>query len=367
MFPGDYTIYGSKRSFFTAKLENILRFLDLPFEFIEKGPHDGSQIEMRGGAGVIPLLKTPEDWVLWDSTPIARLLNSRYPDKAFIPPTPVQRIGALILEEWIDEWFTRAAMYTRWNFDESVEAVFGGAIAAQLYQKSWFDLTDEEREAVKPLIAQQAPFREIMTKGGVKIAASLENGQDVMVWFGAFLDDLSEHLRTYKFLLGDRPCVADFSLSGGFSAHFAYDPWPHRFVKERQPETLLYAERCWEAKADTAQWIADDRLPESWTPFFEEMAARYSRYQAANREALANGKAEIEIDLGFGPRTLPAVPYRELSRLDVRNEILALSKEAQDRVRKEIPGNILDAFLLPPLATSIQLPERKGLLLSGSL
>ena len=71
MFPGEYTLYGSKRSYFTAKIENILKFQGLPYSLVEKMPHDGSAIETRTGSGAIPALVTPEDWPLADSTPNA--------------------------------------------------------------------------------------------------------------------------------------------------------------------------------------------------------------------------------------------------------------------------------------------------------
>ena len=125
MFPGAYTPYGSKRSYFTAKVENMLRFQHLPYTLVEKMPHGGGAIETRTGSGAIPALVTPEDWPLADSTPIAKFLNARYPAHPIIPGTPVQRIGALLLEDWFDEWFMRVAMYTRWNFPESVDALVG--------------------------------------------------------------------------------------------------------------------------------------------------------------------------------------------------------------------------------------------------
>ena len=45
MFPGKYKLYGTARSYFTSKIENILRFQELPYELIEKMIHDGSAIE----------------------------------------------------------------------------------------------------------------------------------------------------------------------------------------------------------------------------------------------------------------------------------------------------------------------------------
>jgi glutathione S-transferase len=360
LFTGSYVLHGSARSFFTAKVENALRYLELPYDLVEKRPHDGSEIEKRAASGALPVLQTPEDWVLWDSTPILGMLDGRFPNRRILPTTPVQRIGARLLEDWIDEWFTRPAMYTRWNFPESVEACLGGGAAKAVFQKDYFELDDEQRATVSKLLESMAPFREFMTvKVGGLAASTLEKGRDIPVWFEAFLRNLAIHLESHPFLLGNRPCVADFALSGGFHAHFSYDPWPRRFIEERAPTTLAYADRCWNAKADGAGWIEDDTLPETWAPFFEEIEARFLRYLLANREALASDASLVELDLGFGPVSLGVTPYRERSRLDLRDELERLDPSDRARVEQAIPKAILDAYRLPPLR-ELSVDSKKG-------
>ena len=351
MFPGPYTIFGSPRSFLTEKVENTLRFMDLPYDFVNKQPHDGSAIEKRANCGAIPLLQTPEDWVIWDSTPIAELLDGRFRERAVVPRSAVQRIGAKLLEDWFEEWFTRPAMYTRWNYPESVEAVFGGGAAQALFGKPLPELTTAEREQIQPVIDQMEPFRRTMAEeAGQMGATTLEAGRDILEWFEAFLQKLSAHLERHPFLLGDRPCIADFSINGGLVAHFVHDPFPQALIEEKAPAVLAYSDRCWNAKwTDGGEWLADDRLPDGWSPFFEEMEARYVRYLRLNREALAAKEDRVSIDLGHGEVQVVPVPYRELSRLDIRDEFNRLDESAQRAVRAAIPSGVLDAYLLPPL------------------
>jgi glutathione S-transferase len=302
--------------------------------------------------------------VLWDSTPIGQLLDGRFRQHPIVPPSPVQRIGARLLENWFGEWFTRPAMYTRWNFPESWQAVFGGAAAQALLGKSWFELTSEERERIQPAIDSMEPFRKMMAERAAPLGAmTLETGKDIPEWFGAFLSHLVAHCEQHPFLLGDRPCVADFALNGGFQAHFAYDPWPRRFVEERAPEALDYAERCWNAKADDAEWLPDERLPSTWAPFFEEMEARYLPYLAANREALAARQERFGIDFGHGEVEVASVPYRELARLDVGDELHRLEADERRRVRDAIPSAVLDVYLLPALEKTSFAPGKRTFLL----
>ena len=364
MFPGTYTLYGSKRSYFTAKLENILRFQQLPYVLVEKMPHDGTAIELRTGSGAIPALVTPEDWPLADSTPIARLLHQRYPGKPIIPAGPVQRMAALILEDWFDEWFMRVAMYTRWNFPESVEALVGSGVSARVLDKPWHAVTESEYREIKPLVDESlqriSTFRQRMTTEVAQAyGTTLEQGQDIMVWFGQFLDDMQRHLQHHPYLLGDRPCVADFVISGGYAAHFGNDTWPREFTLQRQPAVLAFAERLWDTVSSEAQWLDHDRLPDSISPFFTAMQQHYLPYLLANRVALERDAPHVEMDFGFGVVATPPRVYQELSRLDLRDELLSLSEAALSQVRAAIPKGVLDVYLVAPLERHLALAGNK--------
>ncbi|MEM7217449.1 MAG: glutathione S-transferase family protein [Pseudomonadota bacterium] len=362
MFPGTYTLYGTKRSYFTAKLENALRFQALPYVLVDKMIHDGSEIERRTGSGAIPALVTPEDWPLSDSTPIARLLNDRYPERAFIPATPVQQIGVRLLEDWLDEWFMRVAMYTRWNFPESVDALVGSGISMRELGKPWHATTDAERATLRPQVdfslQRIRTFRERMTTEVARAYGTTpEQGQDVMRWYGEFLDDLADHLAVHPFLLGTRPTVADFVISGGCAAHFGNDLYPRALIEARAPVVLRYAERCWDATWEHGEWLADDALPDTWQPLFAAMQTHYLRYLLANREAIYAGTDAVEVDFGVGMVATPPRAYQELSRLDIRDELLRLAPGDRAKVDAAIPAGVLDAYLAPPLG---ELPELRG-------
>eukprot|EP01035_Chromulina_nebulosa_P056030 gene56030-biopygen39994 len=66
-----YLLYGSTPSLFTRKLEAALRFYRAPFAFCSKGSQpDVKALEQRAGTHQVPLLQTPENWLLADTTPI---------------------------------------------------------------------------------------------------------------------------------------------------------------------------------------------------------------------------------------------------------------------------------------------------------
>ena len=100
MFDGKYTLWGGEHSLFTRKLEAMLNYLDVDYEFRLKSEETGPTVEGRLGTHFIPGLQTPEGWFIHDTTPIGLMLNAKFPDRAIVPATPVQRIASHLLEDW---------------------------------------------------------------------------------------------------------------------------------------------------------------------------------------------------------------------------------------------------------------------------
>ncbi|MEI5617277.1 glutathione S-transferase N-terminal domain-containing protein, partial [Streptomyces brasiliscabiei] len=76
--PAGYVLYGSGPSLFTRKLETALKYYAPPFEFmLKRGRPAGQTMEARAGTHQVPVLATPEGWMIADTTPIMDLLDHR--------------------------------------------------------------------------------------------------------------------------------------------------------------------------------------------------------------------------------------------------------------------------------------------------
>jgi glutathione S-transferase len=123
-----YGLYGSTPSLFTRKLEAALIFYRAPFEFISKPSHpDPKGLEARVGTHQVPVLQTPEDWVIADTTPIIEMLDHRFPQRRLFPPGPLGVIAHLV-EECLDEWVARVMVHYRWHYPDS--AAFASEVIA---------------------------------------------------------------------------------------------------------------------------------------------------------------------------------------------------------------------------------------------
>jgi len=127
----EYVVYGSSISLFTRKLESALRFYEASFRSERKGPENGPTIEQRAGTHQVPVLHTPENWMIADTTPILAMLDARFPARRLIPEGP---LGVLVnvVEEVLDEWIARTMVHYRWHYDENTRHVVAGFLGREV-------------------------------------------------------------------------------------------------------------------------------------------------------------------------------------------------------------------------------------------
>jgi glutathione S-transferase len=125
-----YRFYASEISYFSGKVRPFFRYKAIPFEEIAPSPQVYREVIIaRTGLAFIPVVITPDDRALQDTSEILDELERRFPEPPVYPPTPVQRIVAYLLEVYADEFGVLPAMHYRWSFPES-EAKARGDFAA---------------------------------------------------------------------------------------------------------------------------------------------------------------------------------------------------------------------------------------------
>ena len=120
MYRGDYSLVGGELSMFTRKLEAQLRFQRIPWNWHFKTEDRKAGIETRAGTHFIPVLITPEKWMIHDTIAIGPLLNDRFREAPVLPETPLQRACCFILEDAFNHWLGRICVHTRWCYPGDV-------------------------------------------------------------------------------------------------------------------------------------------------------------------------------------------------------------------------------------------------------
>mgnify|MGYP000510048034 CR=1 FL=1 len=348
MFDGRYELWGNEHSFFTRKLQALLRYQGLDFDFRIKGQAEAKTIEARVGTHMIPALKTPADWFIHDTTPIGLMLDAKYPERAIVPRTPVQRTACLLLEDWLDEWLGLHVLHTRWCYPENMDALGAAFAANMLGQPGGAPLTEAQREnAGRMVLMLRDQFGLPACK---RRGCGPERADFIRRDFDRLMGALQRHFARHPFLLGDRACLADFTLAGAFYAHFISDPEPRRWVDEQAPELIDAMERIWNARCGEAWWPRDDALPETLAPLVEQMTSGYHRCLTATHQALADGEKWCVPEVDGTPLKMRALKYWEVSRGHVKSEIERLSAAARKAVDEALgPTGALTVYVAPSL------------------
>ena len=295
-----YVVYGGPRSLFTRKLTSALDFYGAGYRTEARGPNVDDSLKHRANTHQIPLIQTPEDWVLADTTPIMRLLDSRFPARRLFPAGP---LGVLVsvVEEVLDEWVARVMVHYRWHNPENASYVLSEAAGRQL--------TLKELEA-NP-IYQWGP-RACRATGTEHLAQQEAAEKEYL----SILTALEEQLSSTRYALGDRPCAVDAMILGGLRAHTNADPIPDLSSYKR---VLKWADECgngWDGAGALAPF------PES-TPFARHMLSvardEYIGFIRANARALSAGEKTFQIDTYGEETTYLAREYPERSRHILRS------------------------------------------------
>ena len=306
-----YTVYGIELSLFTRKLEAAMIFYGAPFERKPKTQDNRKEIEHRSGTHQIPVLHTPENWMIGDTTPLMMMLDNRYPARAMFPNDP---LGVLVhvVEEFLDEWVARVMVHYRWHYEES------SRFAAERITRATMPDADEATivETLKNAPIAEWGKRACRATG----TASEQQQRAAEAEYKRILDAVDQQLHQTPYLLGTRPCAVDTIVLGGLRAHTYMDPTPKKIVSE-YPRIVEWCEQ----NAD--QWDGNGELapfPES-TPFAQmilsEMPTTYKPYILANAQAQANGDKAFVVTTYDEEVSYLSRPYPELSRQMIVNRI----------------------------------------------
>ncbi len=321
------TLYGPEPSYFTGKLEAVIRYMELPYQRIAKAP-TGDLARATGVAQVPGLLLADNRW-LTDTTPIINWLDERYPDAGLIPRDPVLAFFSRLLEDYADEWLWRPAMHYRWDYSISAEHMSRV-------------LVDEITRAIKIpefikrhlVITRQ---RGLFTRGD---GVSLATWNHVEKIYLDTLKHLSAIFETRPYLLGTRPSLADFGFFGPAFRHFAQDPESARIMRETAPAVYEWTARVWNARISQTGGELLDHVPDDWGPILDRIGQAYLPYLCANAEAWKQRQSHFDVDIEGAPyRKIRTARYRVWCLEELRRHFEALSESHQEAVRTRLEAH----------------------------
>lgn len=250
-----YQLIGAPVSLYTGKVRCYLQFKGITFKEVLSTPQVYKELIIpRTGVRYIPVLVTPDDQVLQDSTDIIDHLERAFPQRSVYPEGPCQKLVALLMEVYGDEWLVNPAMLYRWAIDENRE------FAIQEFGRTRLpDASDEEQYAAG--LEASGPFAGALPRLGVTEHSrpAIEHS------YLALLKELNAHFSICDYLLGDKPCIGDYGLIGPLYAHLYRDPASGRLMRDHAPHVASWVERMIspDASDNDGDYLPDDQIPDT--------------------------------------------------------------------------------------------------------
>jgi len=297
-----HTLYGGAISLFTGKARAYLDWKQVPYTEVSATADIYKNVILpRVGWPVIPVLVTDADETVQDTTDIIDYFEAREPEPSVYPSGPAQRLAALLLEAFGDEWLKIPAMHYRWNYNEEWILTQFGALSAP-------DATPQEQRGIGEKRA--GPFRGALPFLGVHP----ENRGAIEESYEALLAELNAHFAQHDFLFGGRPSIGDYGLIGPLYAHNYRDPKSGEMMKATAPRVARWVERMVSPPHPRGgAFLPDDQVPDTVLPLLARMASEYLpvlEKTAAAFTAWAADQApgsDIPRALGMHPFTLGGV------------------------------------------------------------
>ncbi len=218
--------YDFPTSPFCAKVRSALMYQGAEFETLNaKAPRHWLALR-RSGTGKVPALEI-DGRMVFDSTDICHALHALFPLRPLLPPDPRDRALCHAIEEWCDESLYFIGLHHVWLDPANTRAV---------------------RRRFAP-----GPLGWLAWRGYLRLIRHQVRGQGTGRKPAAHLDaDLRRHLDAAEallgpggFLLGDRPWLCDFALSGQLR-FLGFAPAGAAALAQR-PALLAFSERVRQA------------------------------------------------------------------------------------------------------------------------
>ena len=326
-------IVGAPGSPYTRKLRAVLRFRRIPYQFIVRNSRDDVEVPDLPVV-LMPILLLPgsdgSEQAMIDSTFQIRKLETLYDERSVVPPDPALAFLDALLEDYGDEWLTKAMFHYRWVYAPDIEKA--GAILP-LWGR--INVTDEKLAPVSKMICERQISRLYV------VGSNETTGPVIEASYRRLLHALDAHLQQQPFLLGERPATADFGLFGQLTQLALFDPTPMALTAAEAPRVVAWCEGMEDMSGREAldsDWTARDALPDTLRALLAEVGRVYAPFLLANAAALESGAEQVECEIDGRKWIQQPFPYQGKCLRWLREQYAALAPDDRDSVAGVLAG-----------------------------
>ncbi len=321
-------LIGAPGSPYTRKMLAVLRYKQIPHSVLWGGHRSPREGYPEPKVKLLPTFYFPKDdgglEAVVDSTPIIRRLEADHPDRAVLPADPALRFLVDFVEDYGDEWLTKAMFHYRWAFEADIAN--GGPMLIYWTDPSLPDATVNDMGRA---IAQRQIDRLYVVGSNETTAATIEES------YRRLLKILDRTIQDQGYVFGARPSAADFALYGQLTQLTIADPTPAREALAISPRVRYWIDRVDDLSGLTPseeEWSSLETAASALKPLFTEIGRVYAPFLIANAQAAMAGEPTFETVIDGRKWEQPTFPYQAKCLAWLREGYGALGAEARGKV-----------------------------------
>ncbi|MBS0361563.1 MAG: glutathione S-transferase [Proteobacteria bacterium] len=338
--PSLISLKGVPGSPYTRKMLALLRYRRLPYRLL-MGSHDAPGMPAPK-VSLLPTFYFPDAsgqlQAVTDSSPILRRLDATYPDRKVRPDDPALAFLDSLLEDYGDEWLTKAMFHYRWHYADDIRRASNVLPA---WRGTW--ASDAELKAASDgIAARQIPRLRY-------VGSNPKTWDLIEASYRRFLLVFEAHLREHPFFLGGRPGGGDFAAFGQLTQLVGFDPTPQAVASELAPRVFAWVgstEDLTGLEPKDGDWVSAAAPPPTLKALLAEIGRVYAPLLLANAKAVQAGAAEVEVEIDGQTWTQQPFPYQAKCLMWLREEFAGLSPADRATVTSALEGTGCEAIVL---------------------
>jgi hypothetical protein len=232
-----------------------------------------------------------------------------------------------LLEDYADEWLWRPAMHYRWSFVQDRQYASGAIVDEVLPHIP-------APRLLKRFVVTRRQLGGFVRGDGVTRATRGHVEQS----YWTALDRLEAIFARRRFVLGDRPTIADFGFMGPMLRHFGQDPTPQEIMRTRAPGVYAWVARMWNTRASGAAPALLSTIDAPLLALLREACETHLVQLRENAVAYGRGLGRYDqVIQGCAYEQVPSSRYRVWCLEELRREWSALDESVRERLREDLP------------------------------
>lgn len=301
-----YDIYGALASPYSMKMRAVLRYRRIPHVWRQMEFGD-EHIFQHVKAPVIPVLHYPDGTWKNDSTPLIFDLETRHKERSIVPDDTGAAFLAYLLEDFADEWGTKAMFHYRWFRERD-----------QKQMAEWIAFDRLKGKGRNAILEMATMFRNRQVGRMALVGCTPENAPIIESSAQRILALFEDHVTEELYLFGSRPSLADFSWFGQLS-QLAVDPTPQDMMRREFPFTYRWLANLDDAAGVEGEWRGAGEPQAPAVKGLLKLAGEiYFPFLLANNEAVVKGAETFSVKLLGQTYSQGAFKYQVRCLADLR-------------------------------------------------